>query len=85
MFRQTISNVLDFAQYEKNVGLEHKGIATSLRKKSTYQIIETLTINDLSFFPNSTEHPILFDDIYIQKEINKKYLKKLPKLPKNNK
>ena len=78
MFRQTI-NTNDFSGIEKNVGEEHKIIASTLRKKNTYQTIESLTVNDLSFFPNFNEHPIMFDDIYVNKNPKLLNQKKLPK------
>jgi hypothetical protein len=68
MFRPNIINVVDFAEYVKNVGEEHKNLASALRKKAAYQNIETLTVKDLSFFPSSNEHPIMFDDIYVSKD-----------------
>jgi len=73
------------ARYEKNIGEDHKNISSTLRKKTYYKTIESLTINDLSFFPNVNEHPILFDDIYIQKDFLKQNIKQLPKLPPNKK
>lgn len=78
MFRRPINNVVDFAAYEKKVGEEHKHIASTLRKKSAYQSMETLTVQDLSFFPQSNEHPIMFDDIYIRED-SKRQSKNLPK------
>lgn len=85
MFRYNIDNVIDFARCEKNTGEDHKKISTALRKKSAYQTIESLTINDLSFFPNFKEHPIMFDDIYIHKDSKKFKLKQLPKLKSHQK
>lgn len=78
MFRQTI-NTIDFSGFEKNVGEEHKLIASTLRKKAAYQTMESLTVNDLAFFPNSNEHPIMFDDIYVNKNHKSENPKKLPK------
>ena len=76
MFRQTI-NTIDFSGFEKNVGEEHKLISSTLRKKAAYQTMESLTVNDLGFFPNSNEHPIMFDDIYVNKNQKSENPKKL--------
>ena len=85
MFRQNINEVVDFSGYEKNVGEDHKSIASTLRNKTYYKSMESLTVNDLAFFPNFNEHPIMFDDIYIEKEAKNKNYKKIPKLGPNKK
>lgn len=85
MFRYNIEDIVDFARCENNTGEDHKKIASTLRKKSAYQTVESLTVNDLSFFPNSKEHPVMFDDIYIHKDSKKLRKKSLPKLAPHQK
>ena len=53
-----------------DLGKRHASMATNIRKSKFQNPVSAFQIQDLEFFPNSTVHPILFEDINILK--NKK-------------
>lgn len=46
------------------VGEMHKNVARERRLNSTYLNMNPLPVHDISFFPKSSAHPILFEELY---------------------
>ena len=57
---------------DPKIGENHKNIASQMRKKKYYENLDPFTVENLNMFPKPEFRPIVFEEIHIQKENEKR-------------